>query len=268
MICKVSQGAIAVLVLAGDRTANDPVRLAANASCKALVSVAGQPMLLRVLEALAVLDSVERITLCGPSKRAVGKSPALQRWLQRGDVVHLEAEASLSASVAAGLRQGQAHERLLLTTADNALLDAEILAHFLQSCEASEADFCIGMVKYETLRQQYPGVRRTVLKFSDTAYCGCNLYFIKTAAGRGVIDHWQATQQDRKTPWRMVSKLGGVSMLLRYLLGRLSVPAACHALSERTGIKIILIDVPFARAGIDVDTAADHRLVEEILQHR
>lgn len=262
----VSNHSVTALILAGDRTDDDPVRLAAGSNCKALAEVAGRPMLLRVLDVLLAVGPVQKFILCGPPRHAVEYSPELQDFLDRDNADYLENQASLSGSVSAGLQHSSIEEKVLLTTADNALLDTEIIEDFLQSCIASNADFCIGMVDYQLIKQQYPQVKRTVLKFRDKQYCGCNLYFVNTAAGRGVIDHWQAIQQDRKKPWLMVSKLFGLFTLLRYLLGTLSVAAACRAIGSKTGLQIAIVDVPHAHAGIDVDTAADLELVEKILQ--
>ncbi len=66
------------VVLAADRTAADPVALAAEVPCKALAPVGGRPMLLRVLDALAEAEEVNRSILCGPSADICDGVPELR----------------------------------------------------------------------------------------------------------------------------------------------------------------------------------------------
>jgi hypothetical protein len=57
-------------------------------------------------------------------------------------------------------------------------------------------------------------------------------------------------------------------MLLRYMLGWLSLSDALHELSQRMGISIQAIMLPFPEAAIDVDTPEDLALVKEIVRKR
>jgi GTP:adenosylcobinamide-phosphate guanylyltransferase len=59
------------VVLAGDRSAGDPVARATGVSSKALTPVGGRPMVLRVLDALEAAREIENIVLCGPARSAV-----------------------------------------------------------------------------------------------------------------------------------------------------------------------------------------------------
>ena len=73
------------IVLAGDRAAGDPLVEAAGVCCKALIPVAGTPMVLRVLEALGESPWVDERLLCGPPRAAWEKEAAVSRAMARGD---------------------------------------------------------------------------------------------------------------------------------------------------------------------------------------
>ena len=264
---------VTALILAADRTARDPVRLASGAACKAVTPVAGRPMLLRVLDALEASGRVGRVVLCGPPPEAVATVPELRDYLARPYATHVPARATPDQSVEAGLaviraaemNTGGAAEKILLTTADHALLSAEMVAHFLSAGMADGADVCLALARHERIATRYPGLRRTVLRFSDAAYCGCNLYLLNTAGGRRVVEVWRRAQERRKRPWRLLLKLLGPAAAARYLCGRLSAAAAARALSRGIGLRLGIVDMPFAHAGIDVDSAADLALAERIL---
>ena len=153
---------------------------------------------------------------------------------------------------------------LLLATGDHALLEAGVVDRSCAAAAASGADFVVGLVPYAVVRHRFPDSKRTVLRFSDSAWCGSNLFVLRTHAGRHALELWQALEADRKRPWRMASRLG-VGMLLKYLCGGLSLNNALATLSARAGCRIAHVVVDNARAAVDVDSSADLALAEEVL---
>ena len=65
------------LILAGSRGPDDPMAKAAGVSHKALLPVAGVPMLLRVVETLRATPGIARIYVCIEDERVVLQVPAL-----------------------------------------------------------------------------------------------------------------------------------------------------------------------------------------------
>lgn len=259
---------IVAMVLAGDRSDADDVARVSGVSCKALAPLAGTPMIIRVLGALQATERISSFVLCGPTTAAIESCAQLQPFIDQDTVTWVPAADSLSDSVQAGLARIDPAAQVLITTADNALLDADILDYFLDKAVDSGAEVNTGLVEYDLIDKTYPGVRRTVLKFSDGGYCGCNLYAFSGAHARNIISLWQRIQAHRKQPWRMALGLFGICALARYVCGRLSLQQTRQAIMKATGIRVDFIELPFARAGIDVDTPADLELAEKILAQR
>ncbi len=256
------------LLLAGDRTGNDPLTATSPSRSKALISLLGIPVIMRVIHALQACDRIRRYVLCGPSELAMNECVALQQLIQQDHITWLSHREDLPASVLAGLDSIEAHSTTLITTADHALLDADVLNYFLDEAFANDADVSVGLVSYSLIKARYPQVRRTVHRFSDGAYCGCNLYVVSSQSGRDMISHWRRVEAERKKPLQMAIKVLGFKALLKKLCGFLSLEQAQQSIFERTNIKVAFIELPFAHAGIDVDTIEDKELVERILSHR
>ncbi|MGH6874563.1 MAG: hypothetical protein ACREDW_06070, partial [Aestuariivirgaceae bacterium] len=91
-----------------------------------------------------------------------------------------------------------------------------------------------------------------------------NLYGFNTPAALKILDHWHRVEGDRKRPWRLVRSFG-ISPLLRYALGTLTLSAAFDAASRTLGLRVTPILLPFAEGAIDVDKPADLELAERIL---
>ena len=60
----------------------------------------------------------------------------------------------------------------------------------------------------------------------------------------------------------------GWVVVLRYLLGKLSLQEGLGRLSTRMNVKAGAVILPFPEAAVDVDTVSDWRLVEEIIAGR
>ncbi|MGK2913427.1 MAG: nucleotidyltransferase family protein [Porticoccaceae bacterium] len=258
----------AALVLAADRHADDPVAIVAGVPCKALAPVGGLPMLQRVLQALAASPCIDRVTLVGPQRAMLHGHPDLERMIAGGQVGWLPPADSPSASAWRGLDAQPAHQPVLLTTADHALLSPAMIDFFLREAQASGCDFVVGLARLETVQARFPGTRRTAIRLRGGPYCGCNLFAFVTASSRPLAPFWRRVEEQRKRPWRVVVGALGWVAVLRYLAGRLTLEQALAQLSARLGVRLGAVVLPFAEAAVDVDTPADRELVEAVLAAR
>ena len=253
------------MLLAAERGGVDEVARQSGVSCKALAPLAGVPMIMRVLDALQASARIDSYVICGPGPDAVESCPRLREFIGGDHATWIPARRDLGGSVQAGLAVTDPDALVLITVADHALLDPAILNYFLDGALDSGAGVNVGLVDYSRIEAAYPGVRRTVLKLSEGGYCGCNLYALYGAGARDIISLWQRVQAHRKRPWRMALGLFGFGALARYACGRLSLQNARDAIMRSTGVAVDFIEIPYAHAGIDVDTVADFELVEKIL---
>ncbi len=256
---------ITALLLAGERGGVDEVAARSGVSCKALAPLAGVPMIMRVLDALQASARIDSFVLCGPGPDAVDSCPQLREFIGGDLVTWIPARRDLGGSVQAGLAATDPDALVLVTVADHALLDAAIVNYFLDRALDSGAGVNVGLVDFGRIEAAYPGVRRTVLKLSEGAYCGCNLYALDGARAGDIISLWQRAQAHRKRPWRMALGLLGFGALARYACGRLGLRNARDGVMRSTGVAVDFIEIPYAHAGIDVDTVADFELAEKIL---
>ena len=255
------------LVMAADRNPDDPVARAAGVKCKALTTVAGTPMVFRVLEALKQSSEVGARLLCGPPRPILDNEETLRAGVDSGAYSWIDNEDSPSASVAAALAVVKSEQPVLLTTSDHALLNDRIVDYFCRQARESGCDLLVALAPHHLITTAFPSVRRTVLRFSDQACCSCNLFAFMTPASRGVAGFWKKVEGQRKKPWRVMSILGWWSVL-RYLMGRLSLDQALSRISGILGMKVGAVIMPFAEAAVDVDTENDLRFVRQLLERK
>lgn len=240
------------LVLAGARPEADPVAAYAGVSHKALIPLAGKPLLERVLAALSTAG-VRRIAVSANDPQVVALAARLG-----AEVLAAEAGPSLSA-----LRGIEALDPpVLLTTSDHALLAPEWILQFLDDVPDT-ADVAVLLARREVVEAAAPGARRTYLRFADGEWSGCNLFLVRSERGLAAVRLWRAIEADRKRPWRIIRRLGVVT-LVRYLAGQVTLDEALARLSRLCGAKVAAVPSRFGLAAVDVDKPADLDLVRKI----
>lgn len=255
------------VVLAADRTGNDPITRHTGAACKAFVPVGGIPMIIRVLDTLTACDLIDTILLCGPPESLHTHCPELKRRITSGQVNWLPNLNSPSRSAENGLSHVPNDTPVLLTTADHALLTPGIVQSFLQNSMTTQCDATVGAIKEQAITAAFPGARRTIIRLRDGGFRGCNLYAFNQK-GRALVKFWRQAEDLRKHPWRLIAQVLGFKAVLSYVFGFLTLQQALKAVSEKSGIKIQVVMLDDPRAGIDVDKVEDLMLVESILRQQ
>ena len=253
---------LTALVLAGSRGPDDPMALAFDVPHKALIAVGGTPMLLRVIAALGATPEIARIVVIIEAPELVRVLPGLAAAANGKPVDTFPAAGSPSRSVVAALAKYPVP--LLITTADHALLQPHWVSHFLNAVPA-DADAALGLARSEVVLAEMPDTKRTWLRFAEGAYSGCNLFYFASPKAHALAELWQHVEALRKRPVAML-RLLGISYALRYALGWLKLSSALARLGQLAGgAKAAVVEMPFARAAVDVDKPADKELVERLL---
>jgi CTP:molybdopterin cytidylyltransferase MocA len=232
---------------------------------KCLATAGGVPLLIRVVQALAAAPRIERILVSLDDARLLDRFQGFGSLRAPGRLETLASATSLSASVADGF--ARAGSPLLVTTADHALLDREMLDRFFAASETAGADIMVGLAAEAVIAARYPGTRRTYLRFRDGGYSGANLFALRTPAAARGIAFWGRVERDRKRPWRL-ARAFGPALLLAYLSRLCTLEQAMALASRRLGARVVAVPIPIAEAAIDVDKPADLDLVEAILARR
>ena len=258
------------LVLAGSRGPTDPVAQAKGLPHKALVPILGVPMLLRVVQTLLASEHIRHIFLSlDQGLKDHGLGPELDALIADGTLEIAAPKASPSASVAHVIERFHDMDEawpLLVTTADHPLLTTSMIRHFIETAP-DDADLSVGLASASVIRKQHPNAVRTFYRFAGEGFSGCNLFMLGTGKAGAFVTFWQDMEQHRKRPWRLIAAIG-LSVLLRFLIGRLTIDAAFDHLSQRIGARAAAVIMPFAEAAIDVDKPSDLVLAETILRTR
>tara|TARA_R100001244_G_scaffold9454_5_gene11510 strand:+ start:39991 stop:40833 length:843 start_codon:yes stop_codon:yes gene_type:complete len=252
------------IILAGQRPEGDPMAAFCNVRYKALIPIAGQTMLERVARALLASPQIGRIVIMAQSPEGLkaGLGPDLA---ENGAVAFVESGDGIATSIHGVAGTAIAPWPVLVTTADNALLTADILNSFFSGQDGQHV--AVGVVERRTMLAAYPDARRTWLKFRGGAYSGANLFALHSAAAMPALALWSTVEKDRKKGWKIFARFGPW-LLLRALSRTIRFEEAMARAGARLSLRAAPVVLPFAEAAIDVDKPGDLELVTRILQQR
>ena len=250
-------------MLAGSRTARDRFAESQGHTRKALVPVAGVPMLVRVVHALAGAREVERIHVRGDDQAMRGL-PGLQALVAARRLTFGPCAASPSGTVLQHLEETPPAGPLLVVSGDHALLDIAMVEHFCAAARCVAGDVVVATVTARVVHARYPDCGRTWIHLQDGAYKGGNLFALFSPRAALAAAFLQRIEQFRKRPWRLVAALG-LPTLTRFALRRLDLAGALSAVSRACGVRIASVEMPFPECALDVDRVEDLALATRIL---
>lgn len=249
------------VILAGERDARDALRDHAGVDSKALLEIGGKSMIERVIAALEGSGSVGSVHLSGPAEHCVAGSAGLSGLLADGRIDWTAPGPSPSTSAHEMITLLPENQPVLVTTADHPLLSSDIVDHFCRDSAASGCDVVVGLAPHDLVRAAYPDLRKTVLRFRDGHFCGCNLFAFMTPDGRRMADFWRRVERERKKPLVVIRMLG-IWAVLRYRMGWLSLEGALALLSRKVGLRVGVAILPYAHASVDVDSVHDYDVIQ------
>lgn len=252
------------ILLAGERPGENGFARSQGLAAKALIPVAGQPMLARVARALLAAPSVGRVVVLAqePDVLLAQAPPWLREELRISAAV---SGAGIATSVAAVAGTPAAPYPVLLVTADHALLTAEMVEAFIAG--TAGADVAFAMVERRTVEAKWPETKRTWIRARGGQYSGANLFVLTSPKAERALAFWSGVERDRKKVLRLLAFLGPL-ILLRALTRTITLHGAVARLGRRLGLVARAVVLPYAEAAIDVDKPEDLELVERILRSR
>ena len=254
-----------ILVLAASRGNLDPLAQAGGVSHKCFIDIAGEPMLRRVVQAVLESGRAAR-TIVAIEPDSMEEAKAILAPLPGADAIeYVASRETIGTSVAA-----VADESLLplvITTGDNALHTAEMVAFFCDALDGLDADGALGLTPASYVLEKYPEGNRAFHRFRDGAFSSCNLYAILTPKGMEAPKVFNSGGQFGKKPKRLIGAFGLFAFLL-YKSRLFTLNTVLRTLSRGIGVRTAPVLMPFAEGPIDIDRQVDWDLANRIVAAR
>lgn len=251
----------AIVTAGGISTPDDPLYTLTGIEKKALIPLAGRPMVNWVIEALIGSGLIDCIVIVGLKAEELNFShPALH---------FVEAKDSLLDNVLAGVEKireiNPAAKKILLSSSDIPLITPEIVRGFVAECGSQEADVYYAIVEEKTMEARFPGSKRTFVPFKGGRYSGGDIFLIDMAAAKGNVELFRSLTGSRKNYLAQAQMLG-LSFIIRFLLRLMTVDEAAEHARRRMNLNARVVVTRFAELGMDLDKPHQYDIIKAELE--
>jgi len=255
------------LVLAAQRPGTiDPLAEKGGVSHKCLIDMDGTPMIERVLDSLTGSKHIGQILISIDDPEALMGLDSVRGAVEASRISMVQSGHNLYSSVIKAL-ENKAEFPVIICTADNALQTAEMIDHFCDEFSKTDADAGVSVTPAELIWSKYPDGQRRPYHLKDGKFSNCNLYGIRSRDCLIAAKPFEGGGQFAKSAKRIIQAFGLTNLIL-YKYGRLTLPGVFSRISKRLGIVIKPVIMPFAEAPIDVDNERTERIALRILEAR
>jgi len=257
------------LIMAARRPGvTDPLCAMGDVSHKCMLHIHGQIMLERVIAALLDSGCVSKVYVSIDDAAVLQDGERLRSWQAQDKVQAVAAEGNLADSVLAAAREIPDDDwPLLITTGDNALHTAELIADFVQQGCADDADAALGLTRETDVTPDIPDANLNWHWLRDGGFSSCNLYLLHNRKALSGVSIFRSGGQFGKKHWRILTSFG-VLPFVQYKLKLTTTDKLIRRIGRNLGLDMRAVFLPYAFGPIDVDNPVSFALSERILAAR
>lgn len=250
------------IITAGGRTRpDDPLSPYVPNGNKALLDIAGKPMIQWVLDAVGNAQSVGRVVVVG-LPQPVGAddsrpgSPQSYGLTCAKPVDFLPDHGSLLENIQAGVRhavaRNPASRYVFSVSADIPALTGEMLDWVADTAMQTEDDVYYHVIKREVMEARFPTSKRSYVHLRDMDMCGGDVGVIRCEVVTSNEALWRRVIEARKSALKQAGLLGYDTLIL-LLLRLLTLEGAVRRASRSLRVRGRGVVCPYAEIGMDVD---------------
>ena len=235
---------------------------------KALLDIAGKPMIQWVLDAVSEAKSVGHVAVVGLAQSEVeGLDGSVELSCKKPMSVipnHYNLVENLRAGARKILELNPSTEYVMTCTSDIPMVTPEafdwIVEHHAQT---SRHEFYMTMITKEAMMKRYPGSKRRTERFTDIEARGADIMVVepRIILQGGIAD---TLKKLRHNTWNQLMFVGFDTLLL-ISLRRLDLAGFTKRLAKKHGLDWSPLLCPFPEIAMDVDFPPELELARRVL---
>lgn len=238
----------AIVTAGGIPQPKDSLYAYAKGNSKALIDVAGKPMIQWVLDALSNSKNVDNVIIIGltPKSGLTCKKPTY----------YLSNQGRMLANIVAGvdklLELNPASEYALVVSSDIPAVKSEHIDWLINTAMQTQDDIYYGVCPQDVMETRFPDSHRTFTKLKDMQVCGADMNITHVRMATEHLDMWENLIGNRKSPLKQAAIIG-YGTLFMLLTGQLTLDEAVERATKRIGITGRAIVWEHAEPCMDID---------------
>jgi GTP:adenosylcobinamide-phosphate guanylyltransferase len=252
----------AILTAGGIPLPEEPLYPATLGQSKAMLDVAGKPMIQWVLDALTDASTVDNVIIVGLTGKVGLKCGKKMYFVSN--------QGKMVENLQAGGRKvkevNPKAKHVLIVSSDIPGITGEMVDWVVNTDMQTDLDVYYHLIEREVMEKRYPGCKRTWTRLKGLEVCGGDMNVGRLSLLlREDIDIWHKITDARKSPMKQAALVGFDTAFL-LLTGRLTLEKAEANIMKRLNLTGKAILCPYAEVGMDVDKLFQLEIVREDLK--
>ena len=238
----------AVVTAGGIPQPDEPLYSYSRGEQKALIDIAGKPMIQWVLDALSEAHTIERVVVIGLTKRSnlVCKKP-LTYLSNQGKMLD-----NLKAGTAKVLELNPKAKYILFVSSDIPGIKGEMVDWVVNNCLETRDDLYYNVIRREDMEERYPKSKRTYTPLKDMQVCGGDMNMARISIVNQNSEFWGKLIEARKNPAAQAALIGP-DIIFKLIFRQLTIDDIIQRVADKLGLKGRALVCPYPEIGMDVD---------------
>jgi len=250
----------------------DPLYPFTQGKPKALIDIAGKPMVQWVLDAVSEAKSVGHVAVVGLAQGEVEGLDGSVELSCSKPLTIIPNQGSMIGNLRAGVRyileKNPDIEYVMTVSSDIPLVPGEMFDWFIEQTQKTHHEFYTNMIARQVLEARFPGVKRRVDRIGDLELRGAA--DISVLQPKIIMEKNGAAdriEKARGNPWRQLNFIGFDTLFL-LMLRRLDLDAFAKRISKKHGVDLHPVICPYAEIAMDVDEPLHLEIMRKELSKR
>jgi len=253
----------AVVTAGGIPQPNEPLYEYSKGDAKALIDVAGKPMIQWVLDALSEAKTIDNVVVIGLSAKSdlMCKKP-LTYMSNQGKMLD-----NLKAGTAKVMELNPKAKYVLFVSSDIPSITGEMVDWMVKTTSETQDDIYYNVVRREDMETRFPGSKRTYTPLKDMEVCGGDMNVARTAIVNQNSEFWNKLIEARKNPAAQASMIG-LDIIFKFIFRQLTIDDVIKRVADKLNLKGRAIVCPYPEIGMDVDKPHQLELIRDDMEAR
>jgi GTP:adenosylcobinamide-phosphate guanylyltransferase len=238
----------AIIIAGGIPEPDEPLYEYTPGQPKALLDIAGKPMVQWILDALSGAETIDRVVLIGLSEEDSLECTK--------EITYVSNQGGMLQNVRAGMEKvleiNPDANHVLGVSSDIPAINSEMVDWMVKENEGTDLDLYYTVIRRKVMEERFPNSNRSYTRLKDAEVCGGDMNMIRATTVRTNDELWDRIVAARKNVFKQAALLGYGNLIL--LLSRqLTIDGAVKRVTKRMDITGRAVFSPYAEIGMDVD---------------
>jgi GTP:adenosylcobinamide-phosphate guanylyltransferase len=253
----------AIVTAGGIPQPGEPLYEFTLGASKAMLDVAGKPMIQWVIDALEGAQTIDGIVVIGlPPESEIKSTKVKVRISNQGGMVD-----NIRSGVNKVLEEKPDARHVLIVSSDIPTITSEMVDWVVNAAMQTDLEAYYNVIERDVMEKRFPGSKRSYTRLRDVEVCGGDMNLIKTSLVTQNEELWNKLVAARKNVFKQAALIGYDTLFL--LIFRLvDLDGAVKKAAKRLKLTGKAILCPYAEVGMDVDKPFQLELVRADLARR